>query len=248
MNKKAFLRRVKPFLKSYYDFNDCLTDEEVKVLLFKEDGLLEIENMLWDFNYEYIIYEIERLLDNEGITDENEREDLRYEMLRNWDLNIKDLLRNSSVKLRVTLLTDEDFICVRDIEHSETFKHFKRVFRGKYKSDELRNEISNMCGSDYAHIVFLLEISGKDILKLADELQQGRITLPAGISFGLFNSWAGAGSLLGMTLLKPITLNIRDWTKRGIENYNVRVQLDSDKYGIKEVYGLVPAMWKKVSL
>jgi hypothetical protein len=247
-NSKRIIEENKNYLECYWDYRDELSDAQIKKILFTEDGLCDVETEIWENSIDYIDEQIAEILDKEKVEDSEEREELRLEMEGLWDINIKGLMRNSRVRLRATLLTNEDFIYMPDIKHSETLAHFKRVFKGLYKKAELDNEIANNMGTDYNHFVFFFSVSGENILKLAEQLRQKKITLTPDINFGLFNFWVGAGSVLEMSLKKPITLDMKDWTGTSSPYYEVRVQLDKEQYGIQETYGLVGEAWKELEV
>lgn len=250
MNKKSkrILEENKMYLETCWDYRDELSEEQINKILFTEDGLCDVEQEIWENCLDYIDEQINEILDKEGVVDDEQREELRLEMEGMWDINIKGLLRNSSVRLRATLLTNEDFIYMPDIKHSETLAFFKKVFKGYYKKEELDREINEMIGSDYAHFVFYFKVEGENIIRLAEQLRQGKITLTPDINFGLFNFWVGAGSILEMSLTKPITLDLKDWTETGNEYYPIRVELDKNRYGIQETYNLCGDAWKELEV
>ncbi len=251
-------------LMMYWDYNDKLTDEQVIKIIKEEDGLNDIENELYDYNFDYISEMItdrikEYLDENHLILNEEEQDSLRLECENRFDFNIKGLLKNSETKIRITLLSNEDLIYYKDWEYTDTIKEFKKRFKGCFKVKDLKAEFDNLM-NDYALITFFFKVKGEDILRLREQIQKGEITLRKGLDFGLFNSWIGGGSVLEIPLLKNITLNLKDWRFKNkkeeiIENlkkhtdygyYSVEIVADElSSYGIQQVYMLSGEGWKE---
>lgn len=249
-------------LEMYWDYNDRLTDEQMIKIIKEEEGLNDVFNELYDYNIDYMFEVVNNAIkeyseeNNLDLTEE-EQEEVRYECESRFDLNIKGLLRNSEIKLRVNLESNEDIIYFgsdKDVKDSETIKEFKRVFRRKYKKEDWERELNNVF--DYGHFTFYFKVRGEDILRLREQVLNGFITLRKGLFFGLFDSWNGGGSLLEMSLLNDITLNLNDWriknNKEGIlkslegedsKYWNVSIKADSQGYGIDNVYGLSGEGW-----
>ena len=253
-------------LELYWDYRDKLSEEQVFKIITEEDGYIDVESEIWDNSLHYIdeqIYNaIKEKIEEKGIwirdfEGTDEYEELLSECEGRFDLKLNDGLRNSSIHLRVRLESNEDMISIADIKNSETFKEFKRVFRRKYKKDELNTEIGN--AQDYGEFTFYFNVSGDEILKLREQILKGYIVLREGLYFGLFDCFNGGGSVLDMQLQKGITLNLKDWRVRN-ENERVvrglkgkkeedkywKVGIYGDnltKYGIDEVYGL--AVWQE---
>ena len=251
-----FVDEHKKELITYWDYRDSLSEEQIMKVLETEDGLCDIEMEVADLNNDCTYEAVKQILqdaelvivdsyDNipsdvevsKAITEED-YDELKCELECNWDINIDGLLRNSYANIRVTLLANEDFIYMPDFDNSETVSHFKKVFAGAYKEEELEHEQDNNMGTDYNHFAFYFRISGKDILRLREWLMAGKIELTPEMGLGLFNYWVGAGSVLEMNLTKSVVVSINDWTNTGSKYYPVRVELDSNNYGIKQTYGL----------
>ncbi len=245
-------------LEIYWDYRDKLSDEQIIKILTKEDGLLEIENELYEDNIEYqyeiIMEAINRKIKEDGLdlTDE-EVEDLRLECESIFDFDITWLIKNSDINIRVTLESNNDTIYFgvgKDVRDNETIKEFKKRFRGKYKKEDLDKEINNVF--NYGEFTFYFNVSGEDILTLKEQIEEGYIELRGGLFFGLFDSYNGSGSVLEMELTSPIKLNLKDWrmknTKEAIlqkldgkdsKYWNVSIKADNlNKYGIEETYGM----------
>lgn len=238
-------------LEMYWDYRDSLSEEQVLKIIKEEEGLYEVENEIYENNLDYINEIISDRIKNLELTEE-EQEELREECQSRFNFNIEGLIKNSSINIRIELLSNEDMIYYEDWKHSGTIKDFKKRFKGHFKVKDLEKEFNNLT-NDYALITFYFKTSGKDILVLREQVLKGFITLRKGLEFGLFNSWIGGGSVLEIPLIKEITLNLEDWRikndkeeiikrlKEGNKEsyYSLNIKADNlSKYGIQEVYGL----------
>lgn len=231
----------------YWDYRDELSEEQIMKILLEEDGLNDVENDIYENNIDYVLN-----LQQEYLKDypEEEREAIIDNLI--IDINIEQLLRNSRINLRLSLQSNEDGIYMADTKNSDCLKAFKKRFKNCYDKKEFEKEIQNAT-CDYANMTFYFRISGKDILALREQIKQGYIQLKKGLSFGLFNSWIGSGSLLDMVLKKEVMLRIKDWRAKSEAEevlnalksqdkcyYSVGIVADNSKnvYGIKETYGL----------
>ncbi len=242
-------------LETYWDYRDKLSDEQCINIINEEDGLSEVENEVFDndgYTYETITDAIDKKIeeDNLELTDE-EKEELRYACEERFEYNFNGLIKNSEINIRVQLETNENMIDINDIKNSDTLKAFKKVFKGKYKKEDLDNEIAN--AFNYAKFAFYFKVKGEDILKLREQVLKGYIELRKGLQFGLFDNCNGGGSLLEMELLKNIKLSLKDWRFNNINEeivgkldgvsdmgyYSVNILSDEiSSYGIQETYGL----------
>lgn len=240
-------------LETYYDYNDKLSEEQILKIITEEDGLSEVESELIDYNFDYVQEEISRIiqeeLTNEEETDEDLIEYLKEELESRWNYNILEILKNSSVRMRIELMTNEDFGFIPEMREKkgEYYKLISKVFKNHFEKDNFDDEINSHMGSDYSHLTFFFKIGGEDILRLREEYQKGKITLNKNIGCGLFNSYLGCGGDLEIHLTKPITLNVKNWTNnKKYDNgyYNLSLKLDGESYGIQETYGLTGECWK----
>lgn len=251
-------------LNMYWDYNDSLTEEQIIKIIKEEEGLNEVENELYEFNYGYIDETIDNSI-NEYLKDKNltlteeEREELKDECKERFNFDIEQLIRQSNIHIRIELLSNEDMIYYADWKHSDTIKDFKKRFKGHFKVKDLETEFNNL-PNDYALITFFFNVRGLDILKLREQVLKGYITLKKGLEFGLFNSWIGGGSVLEIPLLKDITINLNDWRikndkeevikllKEGQKESYYKASIKADnisKYGIQQTYGLTSEGWRE---
>jgi len=234
----------------YWNYDDSLSEEQIFKILTEEDGLSDVENSIFIDNLDYISEEINNILKEnlteEEKTDDDLREFLRMELEGNYNLNFKDLLKNSSIRLRIELNTNEEYMYMPEYKKTEYYKLIKKVFKGCFKVEDLNKEIDSFIGSDYGLLTFFFEVSGERIIILREEINHNVITLK-NEDCGFFNSWMGCGGYLDLKLLKEITLKINNWTedKNKKKYYNIKIVPDSSKYGIQETYGLTSECWKE---
>lgn len=251
-------------LTMFWDYQDCLTEEQALKIITEQEGLNEVENEIYDFNLEYIYGQVNNAIneyenDNNIILEDEDRQELARELQGRFNFNMEGLIKNSGINVRLELLSNEDMINLDDYKTSETLKEFKRVFKGKVKVKDLKEEINEMIGSNYALITFFFKVRGLKILEMREQVIKGHLTLKKGLRFGLFNSYSGCGAMLDIPLLKNITLNLNDWRNKnnqeavikglkgeGKSYYELGIKADNlSKYGIQETYGLVGEAWKE---
>ena len=153
INKIANEIEKDKLLKSYWDYQDRLTDEQIIKIIIEEDGLNDIENELYDYNIDYISNEIREYIkeyfeENDLNFDEFEEtedyEELRMDLEGRYNFDIKDLINNSQSNIRVTLQSNEDMIYYKDWEYTETIKEFKRVFKSCFKAISYHLQFMNV--------------------------------------------------------------------------------------------------------
>lgn len=258
--KKEILKRIleenKYNLETYWDYNDKLDGEQILKILKEKEGLFEVEGDIYMDNLDYIGEEINKIIE-EGLsekeeTDEELKEFLRENLGDEWSLNIKGLIKNSSVRLRLEFNTNCDFMVVDEAlrGEGEYIKDVKRVFKGVFTAEEIRTELKEVVGSEYAKLILFFEVSGENILKLREEIQKGEISIRKGINGGFFNSFVGCGGMLEMKTREKMNLNVENWTredkKEGEKYYNVAILGDNlDNYGVNKTYGLTGECWEE---
>ena len=248
-------------LEMYWDYNDSLSEEQIVRIIKEEDGLMDVENELYDFNIDYISETVTDAIKqycerNDIELDDEELDELRQECESRYKFDINGLLNNSSAHIRVQLNTNQDMIDTNEGMKNETVCMFRRRFRNKFRLTDLQKEINNCSG--YGNFNFYFKVFGSNILVLKEQVQQGYILLSKGLFFGLFDSFNGGGSVLDMELLSNVNLNLKDWrikddkdavVKRLLHQdskyYNVAIVGDSKKYGIQQTYGLTSSAWKE---
>jgi hypothetical protein len=255
---KEILEQEKNNLKieMYWDYKDKLSNEQINEIL--KGNIEEVEQEIYENNIDYICdleqERIKEILSDEELEDEDLIESLRENL--EVDLNFDELLKNSSVNIRIELKSNSDMIMTSDFRKSKEFKEFKRTFKGDIDLKELNAEIDNLC-CDYSEFVFYFKVEGRDLINFVEQVKKGSLVLRKGIRFGLHNSYIGSGSLLECSLKKDIILNLEDWRKPSKEilleklndiksSYYVSSVLnDNSGYGIQECCGLTSEGWVK---
>lgn len=257
-DEKERLLVIKRVLKNnlspshYWNYDDCLGEEQIMRVLLEEDGLSDVEMEIRENNSFYIDEQISEIIINELNEKELSDSDLvdlvREELQNRFDINLKDLIKNSRIRLRAELNTNEDFGYIPEMreEKGDYYKSIRKVFKNSISKDDLNTEINNFIGSDYGKLVFFFEVRGENILKLREQLQKGYIIIPKNVGCGLFNSWSGCGSDLEINLIEDVKLKLDNWVKNKKPYYNVSVMRDSNRYGIQETYGLVGTAWREL--
>src|SRR3990167_3918290 len=241
-------------LEMYWNYSDMLSEEQIVKIIEEEGGLNDAENELYESNIDYISENVRDVTkqyckeNNIELSDE-EFEELRDECEGRFKFDFNGLIKNSHANIRVQLNTNEDMIDTQQGEENETIRMFRKRFKGKFRIKDLKREVANCPG--YSNFNFYFKVSGEDILKMREQLQEGYLTLRKGLFFGLFDSFNGGGSILEMELLGEVKLYLKDWRIKDDKDavvkrldgenskyYDVVIVGDSRKYGIQQVYGL----------
>lgn len=248
-------------LEIYFDYDDRLSDEQINRLIKEEDYLNDLENEIYINSLDYIADEIYNQLkdyeyENKVFLTDEQKDEIRYLCEERIKMDINQLIKNSSVNIRLELLTNEDMIYYENWEHNDTIKEFRRRFKGCFKLDDLKKEFNEL-PNDYALITFYFKVEGLDILEFRKQVLSGYLNLRKGVNFGLFNGWVGGGSVLEMQLIRDVVINLNDWRIKNIKEevidklkgneksyYSVGVYVDNvKKYSIQETYGLSGEGW-----
>lgn len=100
----------------------------------------------------------------------------------------------------------------------------------------MKSEIDNMTIIGSAFLVFLLDMSLDELLKINENIYH-EITVKPETTVGLFNPVHGSGSLLGVELEKEFKFSLND----------VEIQIEKRRsnygYTVNSVYGLITSCW-----
>lgn len=238
------LKNENNYMCSYVDYNDEMSDEMICNYI---EGNTDIDD--YDlFNYDIDAFEeefINKYKYNENVLfDENLLDEMREYIRDNWNYDeyYKDLLKRSSMNVRVVFKSDDDihFFNTQDLyledilKKDEYIQKFNSIFKGTYEKESLEKEVRNLL-HDYSNFTFMLELTGEGIERFRKDLEEGYLILPRGTKFGLHNSWIGSGSLLDMELLKEVKIS-KDLIEWYSENSNSKRK---GGYSIREVHGMV---------
>lgn len=239
-----YLEKHRPMI--YADRNDRLSDEDIKTIMDKPDGICDVENRIWenslDYGYDLEKGAIEGIKNNFPALADFDNELLREEFLDyiGFDIDFKGLVRNTpDVVLRVTLHSNFEGVGwtdrgTGDFKDSDYMKQIKKLLRYKYEPKSFQQELDNICSS-CNQFVFLLKVPVENIIKIAGKNWHS-LTIPQGAWAGFYDKWNGSGSLLEVKLLKDITIK-RQWGKTEYDSLSIYVD-KAEQYSVDTVYGL----------
>ena len=243
--KKELEKQIKKYcednpIKIYWDYRDKLGVGEVKMIM-EEDGLLELEQDLFELNMDYLV-ELEEDAVNDMIEDleipeelEEEARELfaEYKML---DLNTKQLLENTNVVVRIEINSNYEGISyMENPEESEYLKEILPLISHAIDKEELEREIINNSGN-VSVFTAVFSTSADNLVGLDKLIKEGKnIIIPHNAIFGLFDSFTGSGSIMEMNLKENLKLPIQ-WGQTEYDKITIEID-DDDKYGFQSVFG-----------
>jgi len=243
--KKELEKQIKKYcednpIKIYWDYRDKLGVGEVKMIM-KEDGLLDLEETLFELNMGYLA-ELEEDAVNDMIEDleipeelEEEARELfaEYKML---DLNTKQLLENTNVVVRIEINSNYEGISyMENPEESEYLKEILPLISHAIDKEELEREIINNSGN-VSVFTAVFSTSADNLVGLDKLIKEGKnIIIPHNAIFGLFDSFTGSGSIMEMNLKENLKLPIQ-WGQTEYDKITIEID-DDDKYGFQSVFG-----------
>ena len=222
--------------ENYFNYDDVLSESTIIKFLFGDYE--ELNNIVWDYSSYGIEGIMNHVYDNFEY-DDDVMNDVREHIEERWEYNVDKLIKNSSVKLRITFCTDEDMMdCQReDWQDSITIQKMKEIFGDKFDLN-VAEKMKEMV-DQFARFTWFNEFSGDDILVLHNNIKDGVIEIRKNWYGCLFNSWEGSGGDIYQNFINEnvvIPLNG--------DGYSIRIELDSSAYGIDETYGLVQRFWE----
>jgi len=243
--KKELEKQIKKYcednpIKIYWDYRDKLGVGEVKMIM-KEDGLLDLEETLFELNMGYLA-ELEEDAVNDMIEDleipeelEEEARELfaEYKML---DLNTKQLLENTNVVVRIEINSNYEGISYMESpEESEYLKEILPLISHAIDKEELEREIINNSGN-VSVFTAVFSTSADNLVGLDKLIKEGKnIIIPHNAIFGLFDSFTGSGSIMEINLKENLKLPIQ-WGQTEYDKITIEID-DDDKYGFQSVFG-----------
>jgi len=240
----------------YWDYRESLSLEQIEKLMKSQNDYYELENNSWERNIDYI-YDLECQLLEEMKNEipeleEFETSELREEFLDflGADTNIKQLIKNTpDVRIRVVIHTNLDGVGWQergkgDFKGNEYIREVKKILKGKYDKKSFQQELDNICSS-VNQLIFYFKSSVNDLIGIKERFKN-KITIPKESWCGFYDSWNGSGSVLGIKLLKNITIK-KQYGKTKYDSVNIVLD-ENNKYSVEEVYGLcnVPEITIKV--
>jgi hypothetical protein len=211
-----------------------------------EDAISENEDLIRD-----TLYSRDSSTPVKDLIRNTRAQPLRVEMHTNWEgldsgynlwrygvaydeyfKHIIDVLNLNPAKLKKVLLA-------HNLECTGAWPNRKARDGKEYVSYEaLVSEMENTTSNcNRLTFVGLFNVSGLEDYK-------GKITFPAGNCVGFFDSWNGAGSMIEMELLRPLTINFNKAQYGQTEYDSFNAYLDNTKsYSIDSVYGVTSKFW-----
>jgi len=243
--KKEFEKQIKKYcednpIKIYWDYRDELSVGEVKMIM-EEDGLLELEQDLFELNMDYLV-ELEEDAVNNMIEDLEISEELEeearelfaeYKML---NLNTKQLLENTNVVVRIEINSNYEGISyMENPEESEYLKEILPLISHAIDKKELEREVLNNSGNTSIFSA-VFATSADNLVGANEKLKTAKyIVISKEAIFGLFDSFIGGGSIMEMNLKENLKLPIQ-WGQTEYDKITIEID-DDDKYGFQSVFG-----------
>ena len=261
-------------IEVYWDYRDELSDEhKSQILAGKID---EVETELWehnmDNNYDLEMERIKEVCEEfktEFEAEIFEGEDFEWDEIKSEmrdefldylavDMNMKDLLRKSSVNVRIELHSNYDCMNSHWLESQSPFEmdsYFGDMVKalkmnpakvkkmlieknmktaGKFRDNKSKNEMVS-----YSDLWQEMENSscGANLLTFVGKLdlsefigggKPNKIKIPKGNNCGIFSSFQGGGSVIEMELLRDVTIDLEAHGKTKYDNFEMISDGDKD--------------------
>lgn len=138
---------------------------------------------------------------------------------------------------KVAKLLDE-----KNVKHHNDFPNLEERNGEELVSyDDFWQELENsMCGAN--HLIFVGKINPMD---LYDNEDIKTITIPKDNCAGLFSSFQGGGSVIEMSLLKDLTIDLTKHGDTKYDCYSVNIDTRENGYTINNAYGVTSEFWGK---
>jgi hypothetical protein len=223
--------------KNSNSLNDLLVEIRYNIFFsceYEEDN----EDKLWE--------EVEEEI-KEYIKGTNEIP-IRVSIHSNWDMLNSQWLENQSgysykdnyLKTMIDVLNLNPYkvgelLKEKEYKVIDNFTNLKeREGEEKISYEEFITELENdSCGGC---LTFLGYISLEDLIE--KEFKINKITIPTGCSCGIFNSFAGGGSLMEIKTTKEIVLENNDDI-----NFQITIDNEQDRYSFQRIYGIIKSYY-----
>lgn len=151
-----------------------------------------------------------------------------YSYKDNYLKNMIDVLNLNPYKVG-ELLKEKEYKVI------DNFTNLKeREGEEKVDYEDFITELENdSCGGC---LTFLGYISLEDLIE--KDFKINKITIPTGCSCGIFNSFAGGGSLMEIETTKEIVLENNDDI-----NFQITIDNEQDRYSFQRVYGIIKSYY-----
>lgn len=242
----------------YWDYNDTLDTENIKIIL--EKGIDVFEDIIYENNIDYsieleeyfykntLLPKFEDKLVKKGLSSEDIEEVLRSHIY--IDYNIEELLKRTK-DIICTIPVFSNYDCTNSFDTMKSSDYlrqvFRRVKRGEITVDDFMWEHRNGAYGGCV-FMFLFRCDLLELLKLREQITTGkRIRIPKGTQYGFYSDTQGAGSVFEKETTKDFLLNIRETGKGYYPEFD-HVELESEYeqwYSIRSTYGVTSDFAKK---
>lgn len=226
-------------MEMYIDYRDELSVEQAQKIIDGkwfdvQDEILE-NNM--DYMYDMEIEQMKNMKNEIDGLDEFENYELREEFLDylGVDMNMKQLLNNTTVRMRIVLHSNFEGFSAMEGEgmKNDYVKQIYRLLTNHIDRKSFKQEVLNsMC---YTQFIFYGNVNLGDIYEYNFK-DWKKITIKPDCMCGLFDTFNGSGSTLEVKLNKPITIK-RQYGETEYDSISILVD-EANKYSVEQTYGL----------
>lgn len=232
-----------------WDYRDQLDKETIYKLLEDEDGILNLENDLFECNLDYIS-ELGNYFVKNSLLPLFEDDLIHFniddpeQFLRDFiiiDMNIKTLINNTGdILCFIPLYSNYD--CTNSFDTLKSSDYLKQVYnrvkKGVNKNDFIWEHSNGAYGGSLFGFIFSANLI--DVIELKKKLKTGKkIFIPSGTQFGFFSSFQGSGSCFKKTTFCDMYINVKETGKNYSPEYD-KIDIIADcelSYSFNDVYG-----------
>ena len=225
-------------IKINWDYDNKLSKKQILTILDSDEGLLNIENELYDMNIDYI-FDLEYELCKNAIEEFElniEPDELREEFMDyiHSDINSRGLLNNTP-DLTILAKVHSNYDCAISTQQIEdTEEYLGSVYRRVKKAVTKKEYLTEFYNSYTASIFcFVFKMPIEEYLELKNSFNKS-ITLPENTQYGFVSSFNGSGSTFEARTIKPITLPKIDATEYDCIDLIADIE---QSYTMADVYG-----------
>ena len=224
-------------IKIYWDYNNSLSHKDIQKILSSKDGLLDLEEELYEMNIDYI-YNLEYELCKSVIEEfelDIEPDEFREEFIDYIfsDINIEGLLNNTP-DLTILTKVHSNYDCTTSMQTLEDGDYLGSVYK-RVKKAVTEQEYLNEFYNSYTASIFCFawKMPIEEYLKLKNSFNKS-IIIPENTQYGFFSSFNGSGSTFEARTIKPITLPKIDATEYDCIDLIADIE---QSYTMADVYG-----------
>lgn len=224
-------------IKIEWNFDEKLSEKQILSVLDSDEGLLDIENDLYEMNIVYI-YNLEYELCKSVIEEfelDIEPDELREEFIDyiHSDINIEGLLNNTP-DLTILAKVHSNYDCTTSMQTLKDEDYLGSVYK-RVKKAVTEQEYLNEFYNSYTASIFCFawKMPIEEYLELKNSFNKS-IIIPENTQYGFFSSFNGSGSTFEARTIKPITLPKIDATEYDCIDLIADIE---QSYTMADVYG-----------